>query len=161
MIKRHIYRNTWKMKRYHSIDEHWIPFQFHYKWALIVFTNHQFYYWSDTDMLKVFLCSFLIAVASGQFNWNRNVISRIHSREDPRCPQSNMNPPVMLDDPTDCTRFLKCEGHMAHSGERIDRVKFNESELIENKRSSSVSTGSTLECGIKRMWLAIVRKFQI
>lgn len=41
----------------------------------------------------------------GWNSWERRV--------DSRCPPGVSNPPVMLNDPQDCTRFFKCQGGIA------------------------------------------------
>lgn len=57
-------------------------------------------------MLKIFILSVLISLSVARDSWN--------PRPDARCPPGTSNPPVMVSDPYDCTRFFKCEGGIAH-----------------------------------------------
>lgn len=56
-------------------------------------------------MLKFLAVIVLCASSQGWDSWYR--------RFDPRCPSWTTNPPVMLSDPEDCSRFFKCQGGFA------------------------------------------------
>lgn len=59
-------------------------------------------------MIKfLFLSTLFVSTTLGFNAWNPN------RRVDSRCPSWTLNPPVMISDPEDCSRFYKCQGGIA------------------------------------------------